>query len=200
MKRVLRLILAVLFVTGMTRLSVAAEHGGKEYGGNVLSMVKENGGNEHGGKAAMKGSMSETKEPDKEAIRSTMREYVQAQAARHGGYFIVKDPDTDNMRKLSLTRVQERVGKTGNYYYSCADFKDVDSGEILDLDLDVADRYGVLKVADVRIHKVGGEPRYTYDDNDNRVPLKEGTKSYLGAEGMPKEMMMKGSGKEHGGK
>ncbi|MBI3324709.1 MAG: hypothetical protein HYZ92_05460, partial [Candidatus Omnitrophica bacterium] len=65
----------------------------------------------------------------------------------------------------------ERVGKTGEAYYSCTDMKDAASGEILDLDFDVADEDGVLEVVDVRIHKVSGQARYTYDDQDNRIPL-----------------------------
>jgi len=204
MKKTVRLILAALFVAGMTQLSVAAEHGGKEHGGNEhggkAAVAQEHGGQEHGGEASMKGSGHEEKEPGKDDIRNAMKAHVQKQAGSHGGYYIIKDPDTGKMRKLSLIRVHERVGKTGDYYYSCADFKDVDSGEMLDLDLDVAAHHGMLIVKEVRIHKLEGEPRYTYDDNDNRIPLKEGTKSHLGSEGGSTESMMKGSGNEHGGK
>lgn len=119
-----------------------------------------------------------------------MKSYVESESQKTGGNFEVLDPDTNKTRKLSLTRVHERVGKTGDYYYSCADFQDVDSGELLDLDLDVADQNGQLKVVDVRVHKVGGKERYTYDANDNRIPLGD-TKSHLGT--------MAPEGKEHGG-
>ena len=61
---------------------------------------------------------------------------------------------------------------------------------MLDLDLDVADQAGKLAVVDVRVHKVGGEERYTYDENDNRIPLGD-TKSHLGTTAP--------EGKEHGG-
>ncbi len=174
MKKVFQFVLTVGFMVGMTQLSIASEHGGR--------VVK----NEHGG-GMMKGSGHMIKEPSRNDIRNVMKAYVQAQAAKHGGYFMVKDVDTGKVRRLSLIRVHERIGKTGDYYYSCADFKDVDSGEKLDLDLDVDASQGMLKVVDVRIHKLNGDPRYTYDDNDNRIPLKEETKSH------------KGSSKEHGG-
>ena len=37
------------------------------------------------------------------------------------------------------------------------------------------DNGGALSVVDVRIHKVNGVERYTYDANDNRIPVaKEG--------------------------
>jgi len=124
-----------------------------------------------------------------------MSQYVENEAAKTGGNFEVMDLDLNKVRRLKMTRVHERVGKTGNYFYSCADFKDVDSGELLDLDIDVALKGKHLEVADVRIHKVSGNARYTYDENDNRIPLVE-TKSHMGKDGKGKEH----GGKEHGGK
>jgi hypothetical protein len=67
--------------------------------------------------------------------------------------------------------VHERVGKTGDYYYSCTDMLDAGSQELLDLDFDVEAEGGALEVVDVRIHKVSGKARYTYDDNDHRISL-----------------------------
>jgi len=207
MNIILRFILMSVFAVGMTQLSVglanAGEHGGQEHGGQ-----------EHGGKGSMKaeakgsgsakGSMKESSEPSKEAIRDAMKTYVMAKAATTGGFFTVQDVDTGKARRLSLVKVHERVGKTGASYYSCADFKDADSGEMLDLDLDVMDHHGMLMVTDVRIHKLEGEPRYTYDDQDNRIPLKEGTQSHLGTKAKgAAEGVTKGSAKanvsEHGG-
>ena len=133
-------------------ISLAAEHGGKEHGGK-----------EHGGTGVS--------EPSADQIRTTMSGYV-ADESKKTGTFDVSDKETGKTRKLSLIRVHERVGKTGNYYYSCADFKDTESNEMLDLDLDAANKDGKLSVADVRIHKVNGKERYTYDANDNRIPVK----------------------------
>ncbi|HAH21202.1 MAG TPA: hypothetical protein DCL49_09910, partial [Candidatus Omnitrophica bacterium] len=104
------------------------------------------------------------------------------------GTFDVHDPETGKTRKLSLVRVHERVGKTGEYYYSCADFTDTETGKLLDLDLDVEHKNGKLSVVDVRIHKVNGKERYTYDENDNRIPIMEEKKG----SGMMEEK--KGSG------
>ena len=77
------------------------------------------------------------------------------------------------VRKLAFVRIHERVGRTGNDYYSCADFKDTKTGKLLDLDLDVENKNGKLKVISVRIHKVDGKARYTYDKNDNRIPVRK---------------------------
>ena len=88
------------------------------------------------------------------------------------GSFTVPDASQKGkLRVLQLVRVHERVGKTGDYYYSCTDMKDATTGDELDLDFDVSDTGGILKVVAVRIHKDNGKPRYTYDANDNLVPL-----------------------------
>ena len=168
MYKTVRLMMVISMVVGSAPLVLAAEHGGttqKEHGGTAQK--------EHGG----------TQAPSADAIRAAMKNYV-TEKSKATGTFDVVDPETGKARKLELLRVHERVGKTGTYYYSCADFKDTETGQPLDLDLDVQDTAGALDVVDVRIHKVDGKERYTYDANDNRIPVK--------AEGSPQ-------GQEHGG-
>jgi len=153
----IRIIFAVLVLAAIWAMPVlAAEHGGKEHGGK-----------EHGG--------ANISEPSADQIRAAMSGYV-AEESKKTGTFDFSDKETGKTRKLSLVKVHERVGKTGNYYYSCADFKDTESNEMLDLDLDVASKDGKLSVADVRIHKVSGKERYTYDANDNRILVAGGSK------------------------
>ena len=103
-------------------------------------------------------------------LRGTIAAYIQTQQKNQGAFLIV-DERSNQPRRLELVRVHERVGKTGDYYYSCTDMKDVKTGDVLDLDFDIADHDGRLDVAAVRIHKDNGNPRYTYDDKDNRIPL-----------------------------
>jgi len=178
MKNVFAFVLATTVAVTLSQKGWAAEHGGKEHGG------KEPGG------------IVQTQAPSNEDIRKAMRSYVEEESAKTGGNFEVRDPETNTTRRLSLIRVHERVGKTGNYYYSCADFKDVDSGEMLDLDLDVEDQNGTLQVVDVRIHKVDGKERYTYDENDNRIPVGGASSQEHGGE----EHTHEHGGKEHGGR
>lgn len=173
MKKVFAIALGMVVALGLSQAAWAAEHGGQEHGGQ-----------EHGDTA-------QAKTPTNADIRNAMESYVVAESQKTNGNFEVFDPDTNATRKLSLLRVHERVGKTGDYYYSCADFKDTDSGELLDLDLDVEDQNGNLEVVDVRIHKVGGQERYTYDSNDNRIPV--------GPKESPVEKH-EHDGQEHGGK
>lgn len=153
-----KIIFVVLVLAAILAMPVvAAEHGGKEHGG------EEHGGKEHGG--------AQISEPSADQIRAAMSNYV-AEKSKKTGTFDIYDKEAGKDRKLSLINVHERVGKTGNYYYSCADFKDTQSGEILDMDLDVQNKGGELSVEDVRIHKLNGKERYTYDANDNRIPVR----------------------------
>ena len=110
-------------------------------------------------------------DPSADQLRETIRRYIQKQELALG-HFTIPDPrDKGKLRTLSLIRVHERVGKTGDYYYSCTDMKDVVTGDQLDLDFDIADTGKELQVVAARIHKDNGKPRYTYDANDNLVPL-----------------------------
>ena len=175
-RKIFNLIMVLSLILWSAAVVSAAEHGGasvekKEHGGTATQK-------EHGGTSA----------PSADAIRAAMKDYVMDKS-KATGTFDVTDPETGKTRKLELIRVHERVGKTGNYYYSCADFKDTETGQMLDLDLDVEDKEGKLSVADVRIHKEDGKERYTYDANDNRIPLN--------AEGS--HMEDRDNGKEHGG-
>jgi len=159
-KRLLIAGLAGLFLFTIST-AFCAEYGGKEHGG------KEHGGTDK------KGVEAATNEPSKAQIQKTMKEYINEQSEKKDGAFEVNDPETGKIRRLKLTRIHDRVGKTGDLYYSCADFNDLDSKETLDLDLDVESRDGKLSVKDVRIHKVAGKERYTYDEKDNRIPVKK---------------------------
>jgi len=109
-------------------------------------------------------------QPSPEQLRDTIRGHIANQEKLQGAFAIV-DERTGDLRQLELVGVHERVGKTGDYYYSCTDMKDVKTGELLDLDFDIEEKDGQLKVADIRIHKDDGIPRYTYGKNDKRVPL-----------------------------
>ncbi len=145
------------------------EHAGhdhaKEHGGTAVQ--------EHGGATVTTPApVPAIVEPAPDAIRASISGFIDTAVQANGSYSIL-DPVTGNVRNLELVQVHERVGKTGDYYYSCTDMKDVNSGETLDLDFDVANDNGALRVLPdkVRIHKVNGEPRYTYDEKDNMIPV-----------------------------
>lgn len=111
-------------------------------------------------------------EPTPDELRGTIRQHILKQEKGMGAFTIPDPLQIGKLRNLELVRVHERVGKTGDYYYSCTDMRDVATGELLDLDFDISDSGKTLKVVAVRIHKDDGDPRYTYDDNDNLIPLR----------------------------
>ena len=137
---------------GVSSTVFAGEHGGKEHGGK-----------EHGGQKLP------VKDPEPQDIKDTMKDHLEKES--DDGAFKIYDRDARKMRELELVRIHKRVGKTGDSYYSCCDVRDRVTGEMLDIDVDVKSNRGRLSVSDVRIHKVSGKPRYTYDANDNRIPL-----------------------------
>ena len=111
-------------------------------------------------------------EPSPEDLRGTIRGYIENRESKIGKFVIPDSRQIGKLRTLELVRVHERVGKTGDYYYSCTDMKDPATGDLLDLDFDISDTGEKLKVVAIRIHKDNGDPRYTYDDNDNLIPLR----------------------------
>ena len=108
--------------------------------------------------------------PSKEEIQRIVKDYV-AQQTEETETFDIYDPLTEEVGELTLEQIRDEIGKTGEYYFVCADFKDVDTGDKLDVDFDIEDLVGQLTVVDSRIHKVNGVPRYTYDDKNNRMPV-----------------------------
>lgn len=120
----------------------------------------------------MGGALSASAEPAPEELRQTIRDYIEWHEDALGA-FTVPDPKGGwgKLRTLELVRVHERVGKSGDYYYSCTDMRDVESGDLLDLDFDISDSGGTLEVVAVRVHKENGTPRYTYSENDELIPL-----------------------------
>lgn len=172
MKKTISIIIALVLAVWIVPKNFAAEHGGKEHGGATQKQTKTGA----------------AKTPSADDIRAAMKNYVM-EKSKATGTLDITDPEKGIVRHLQLERIHQRVGKTGSFYYSCADFKDTVSGEMLDLDLDVQDKDGTLNVVDVRIHKVNGKERYTYDKNDNRIPVSG-----------PKEHEHEHGGKEHGGK
>ena len=115
---------------------------------------------------------SSSSSPSEASIRTTLKDYV-AKESKATGTFNIIDPTTGQMLNLKIDKIHQRIGRTGDLYYSCADFTDTATGKKYDLDLDVADTKGKLDVVDVKLHKEDGKPRFTYDTNDNRIPLND---------------------------
>lgn len=169
-------VIGVSGLLGVASSVSAAEHGGQEHGGTTTAPREGSGtaaphAKEHGGTTEEHGGQAVNAEPSAELIRQTIQSHVQGIAQKQGA-FAIKDPVTGTTRNLEFVRVHDRVGKTGSLYYSCTDMRDQQTGELLDLDFDVNATGEQLEVVDQRIHKVAGQARYTYDEHDNRIPVR----------------------------
>jgi hypothetical protein len=68
------------------------------------------------------------------------------------------DKDAEKMRNLELVELKEEVRRLGILMSSSSQFKDVDSGEILDIDISVENKEGQLRLQALRIRGVRKGP------------------------------------------
>ena len=153
MKKILLLIFAVLLAGAMMQASLAEAYKGMD------------GAHDEESGAFGKHNLKVTKGD----IHSVMRKYIEVKAAENNGVFELGDSGAGKVRRLSFIDLHEKLGMTGMQHYSCADFKDLDSGEILDIDIYVNMAEEGLKVADIAIHKVDGDPQFIYG-KQGRMP------------------------------
>lgn len=98
-------------------------------------------------------------------LAQAITEYVTSDAEMKGGYFLVYDPISKTPLALTLDRVhEERLSSLGGgVYFACADFKTPDD-TAYDMDVFMKENGGGLQPTEVHIHKVGGKPRYTWEE------------------------------------
>ena len=107
--------------------------------------------------------------PSVEEVRQVVSDYV-LQVEQEEGAFTLDDEVSGVTRTLVLEQVRERVGKTGDFYSVCTEMRDSQTGDLLDLDFDLEASDEGLEIMDLRIHRVNDQPRYTYDEQGNRLP------------------------------
>ena len=103
-------------------------------------------------------------------VKKSIKEHVKAASKSAGGIFVIKDDKLNKEWRLKLDKIHDPVRqfeKDGNkIYFACSDFKSVDSKDLLDIDFWMVDKGGKLDVIDTKIHKVNGEPRFTYEGTE----------------------------------
>jgi hypothetical protein len=102
-----------------------------------------------------------------EGVKEAIRAYVATRAGQEGGHYALKDPVLGKTWRLEMDKIHDPVRtfeKDGKrIYFACSDFRSLDGPEILDVDFWLTPVGNGLKVAEVRIHKVDGKERYTYE-------------------------------------
>jgi hypothetical protein len=145
---------------------VYAEHPGNPLppGKSVLEhpgrSVEQPKGAEHPGKAITADS-----------VKKSIQGHVKA--LLKGGVFTIRDEKLNREWQLTLTKIHDPVRsfeKDGTtIYFACSDFTSVNSKDILDIDFWMVPKGDKLEVVETKIHKVNGEPRYTFEG----IELKE---------------------------
>ncbi|MBI2119026.1 MAG: hypothetical protein HYT97_05305 [Elusimicrobia bacterium] len=141
------------------------------------------------GDATAKESPKEKKEHPKEHPKKGVKEkafqdqyekivkdYVDQASAKTGGVYTIKDEVANKEWNLTLIKVHKSkicMLQANKVCFACADFQEVNGKSKLDLDF-YADKAedGTISINKVLIHKVNGKPRFTYDSQNNMVPLK----------------------------
>ncbi len=117
------------------------------------------------------GPVKFTGTPSTETIRKVIRNYAAHLEATEGAINI-PDYAIRKMRPLKLKRLHDEVEPGPNSsYHVCADMTDTATGDELDVDVEVSSTGNQLSVANLRIHKIGGKPRFQYDKQGNLIPL-----------------------------
>ena len=128
---------------------------------------------EHPKEHPKKGAQDKAFQNDFEKV---VKDYVVAEAQKTGGGYTVHDEAAGKDWKLELVKVHKNkicMLQEGKVCFACADFKEAGGKNKLDLDFyaNKADD-GRVTMEKVLIHKVNGKPRFTYDKNNDRVPVK----------------------------
>lgn len=107
-----------------------------------------------------------------ELLAQSISTYVQAESARHGGWFAVTDPEQPTAIELVLTTVhRERLSQLGDgRYFACADFKGRD-GHTYDVDIFMRRESTGLTPTDVIVHKQDGKPRFDWVERNGTWSL-----------------------------
>jgi len=101
-------------------------------------------------------------------LADAIEAYVTKVAEDHGGSYPIEDAETGRTLELELVKVhEERLSRTAPHtYFACVDMAAAD-GTTYDVDFfmkgETADG---LEFEDFSIHKVNGEPRYTWYEED----------------------------------
>jgi hypothetical protein len=117
-------------------------------------------------------------------LADAIEAYVEAVAEEHGGSYPIEDPEAGETLQLTLQKVhEERLAMTApNTYFACVDFGAPD-GTTYDVDFFMKGETAEgLEFEDFSIHKVNGEPRYTWHEEDGVWKKKP-----VGEEGEPEQ-------------
>jgi hypothetical protein len=154
----------------------AKAHGGSEHpddGGGGSEHPDDGGsggGSEHPDESSKSQSMTIEQFADAaKAHADAAKAHIEKEAKKHDGHFMVKDQKTGKKLKLDLEKVhRKRLSHLGdNRYFVCANFTSQD-GTLYDVDIfmEGTKKSNLEEAGKPKVHKVEGEPRFTYYQED----------------------------------
>ena len=103
-------------------------------------------------------------------VKKSIKEHVRVQSKATDGIFVIRDDKLNKEWKLKLDKIHDPVRmfkKNGDMiYFTCSDFKSIEGKDVIDVDFWMVPKGDKLVVIDTKIHKVNGEPRYTYEGTE----------------------------------
>src|SRR3990167_6912043 len=116
-------------------------------------------------------------------IQTGIELYIKEQTRLASGFF--KLPFNKKELRLKLVRVHtEYLANLGpRYHFACVDVADIE-GDVYDVDFFLAGDPGAMTVTETTVHKLNGQPFYTWEQKKNgtwrRVSLKNAPPRLLG--------------------
>ncbi len=101
-------------------------------------------------------------------LEKAMKDQIAEKAKANGGKFAVRDDVLSKTWQLELVRVHtdKLTQLDDNAYFACVDFKASD-GTPVEVDFYMKNDNGKLALTDTTVHKVNGQPRFTYEKRGN---------------------------------
>lgn len=155
-------------ILGLFGRAISAEHPQEH-------PTSQNGGaaKEHPKEHPNKAAKDKTFQNDYEKF---VKEYLASEAQKTGGVYTIHDDVENKDWKLELVKVHKNkicMLQEGKTCFACADLKEIGGNNKLDLDFYAKkSEDGKMTMERVLIHKVNDKPRFTYDKNNNIVPVK----------------------------
>ncbi|MBI4376410.1 MAG: hypothetical protein HY549_08170 [Elusimicrobia bacterium] len=129
----------------------------------------------HQGKEHPKHEHPEGSKGWKRAVKKDYTRAVKEHIKNNGGSLKIRDEVLKKDWELSLKRIhKDKIVHLGdNHFFACADFDSTGSKDKVDLDFYALKQpSGIWVIEKVLIHKVNGQPRYTYNERNEIVPIK----------------------------
>ena len=90
-------------------------------------------------------------------IQSTMKNFIENKSVNN--VYRHYDPVTGKLLHLKLEKLHIGIIKKGDFYVSCADFREVSTNKLVDLDFMVVDNNGKTFTSQAIVHKADGKKR-----------------------------------------